>query len=151
MEYWCGTWEVRYERARGCNRQWVKKVQEDAPDTVQSDVFVNEWKRARNREYNRAYRERKKMKILAGENIHVDPNVVERRRACGRERVKRYRERKKVKQSDVKGNVAFVDSSMHVFSCIPMYALFHHSNLRKNENYEKCSYLANMNECVWFL
>jgi hypothetical protein len=104
----------------------VKKMQEDATDTAQTDDSANEWKRARNREYNRAYRERKKMKILAGENNHVDPDVVERRRACGRERVKRYREQKKVKQAEVKENVAFVDSSMHVFKPFARYALFHH-------------------------
>jgi hypothetical protein len=126
MEYWCGTIEDGYERALGCYRYRVKKVQEDATDTAQTDDSANEWKRARNREYNRAYRERKKMKILAGENNHVDPDVVERRRACGRERVKRYRERKKVKQSDVEGNVAFVDSSMHVFKRVGRYVCFTH-------------------------
>lgn len=67
------------------------------PDRAQPNdkVSVRERKRARNREYNRAYRERKKMKILAGETVDVAPDVAERRRACVRERVKRYRERKK--------------------------------------------------------
>jgi hypothetical protein len=78
------------------------------------------------------YRERKKMKMLAGEIVHVDPVVAERRRACARERVKRYRERKKVKQVVIQGNVAFVDSSVHVFRRIAGYTLFHHSYQRKN-------------------
>lgn len=98
MENACGNSEVGCERTRGCNCQRGKQVREGVYDRAQpnDEVSVRERKRARNREYNRAYRERKKMKILAGETVHVDPEVVERRRACVRERVKRYRERKKV-------------------------------------------------------
>jgi hypothetical protein len=106
----------------------------NVPDRAQlnDEVSVRERKRARNREYNRVYRERKKMKILAGETVHVAPDVAERRRACVRERVKRYRERKKVKQSAMTGNVTFAGSSMHVFRRIARYTLFHHCNLRRN-------------------
>jgi hypothetical protein len=108
MENACRTAEVGCERTRGCSCQRDKQVRDDVRDRVQpnDEVSVRERKRARNREYNRAYRERKKLKMLSGEIVHLDPAVIERRRACARERVKRYRERKKVKPFVIKGNVA---------------------------------------------
>jgi translation initiation factor IF-1 len=105
MENVCGTSKVGCERTQDVIARGGKQLREGVVDRAQpnDEISVRERKRARNREYNRAYRERKKMKILAGDTVHVAPDVAERRRACVRERVKRYRERKKVKQSAVTG------------------------------------------------
>jgi hypothetical protein len=130
MENWCGPLVIVCDFARGCEYQRLKGVEDDLPDTAQpNDVFVKEQKRARNREYNRAYRERKKMKVLAGENVHVDPDVIERRRACVRERVKRYRERKKVMQAAAERNLWPFPLSLYVCRRVARHVLFHYSNL----------------------